>query len=175
MVVLLAKRCHTWGRVAIDTPSQKLASRPYNPDQGLKLSKFLPSATFPAMRDMMGHPFSLVRNTLAFCLFGALFPAPAQSAKTPNAKTPFNDAFISACFEGFRTRGEESSQLGRKICECTSKESKRQGVTKKALIEETAKIRRDSKYQIQNSHLMDAFRWCTIETMRALDHPGAER
>jgi hypothetical protein len=78
-----------------------------------------------------------------------------------------DDAFTRSCVRAFSaSAGEASGPAAQEICGCTAKESHHQGVTRQALEKETRRITRDPKYQIQDDKLMNAFRWCTLESMQ---------
>jgi hypothetical protein len=92
----------------------------------------------------------------------------AWSAKgpTPDYKKA-QEEFTSACRESFRkSTTPTSEEVGKTICECTAKDAKNQGAKASDLRKEAAEIRKDSKHEIKNQNIMNAFRWCTIELMQ---------
>ena len=93
-----------------------------------------------------------------------LYAAGARALVTPGAQ---DREFVAACIQGFDTASSNGSMgVGRQICECTAKESKHQKVSPASFRSETAKIKADPKYQIQDPKLLAAFQYCTIETLR---------
>jgi len=106
----------------------------------------------------------LVLSTFAFC---------ATSANAMDRRTPYRD-FEKVCLSIFAKRaseaGDQSNSAGNQICQCTSQESKHQGVTVPELKKETAQIRKDPKYQIRNPKLLAAFQWCVIVAMDQKSH-----
>ncbi|MFL5815109.1 MAG: hypothetical protein ACJ763_16150 [Bdellovibrionia bacterium] len=94
----------------------------------------------------------------------------AWSAKSSTSSSDYKKAqeeFTSACRESFRkSTTPTSDEVGKTICECTAKDSKNQGAKASDLRKEAAEIRKNSKHEIQNQNVMNAFRWCTIELMQ---------
>lgn len=78
---------------------------------------------------------------------------------------------MSACVAGFDSSSGTTENIGRTICTCTADESKQQGVTVPELQSETAQIRKDPAYKIQNKKLLAAFHYCTISVMEQTEHP----
>jgi hypothetical protein len=116
------------------------------------------------MKPGMKTALSLLLTALP--LFPVLSPLSARAA-TP-AHPDRDREFVSACIEAFdRSSSNGSVGIGRRMCECTLKESKSQGVTRAALVSETAKIKADYRYEIKDPRLMAAFRVCAIEEMQA--------
>ncbi len=88
---------------------------------------------------------------------------------TPEYKKAQSD-FVDACRESFKKSSTPASEdVSKTICECTAKDSKNQGATASSLRKEAAEIRKDSKHEIKDENIMNAFRWCTIELMRKAD------
>lgn len=85
-------------------------------------------------------------------------------------------AFRSTCVEAFvKSNGAAGEDAGREICGCAADESRHQGVTRKALKRETARIRKDPAYQIQDKRLLASFQYCTILSMEAADRERHEQ
>lgn len=105
-----------------------------------------------------------MRNRLMALVF-TLCARPAYSAvSTPK---DLDRQFVSACMLAFdQSSGNGSVGVGRQICECTAKESRHQGATVAAIRRETAKIKADPKHPIEDPHVLDAFHYCTIETLK---------
>lgn len=99
----------------------------------------------------------------------ALLLISALAWGAPQAK-PYQD-FVSACVAGFDSSSGGTENIGRTICSCTADESKHQGVTIPELRSETAQIRKDPAYKIQNKKLLAAFHYCTISVMEQTEHP----
>ena len=85
-------------------------------------------------------------------------------------QTPYDD-FKDACLKAFTRSAGNPSPTGTSVCECTAEESKHQGVTVSDLKKETAEIRRDPKYNIQNKKLLDSFHYCVISAMHDAENP----
>lgn len=124
----------------------------------------------------MKSPLSVVYNLAMIrslppiaAIFSAALCTSLCAASTPDARVTAPDRyreFVSACIQAFdQSSSNGSLGVGRQICECTAKESKHEGVTRSSLQRETAKIKADSKYQIQDQKLLNAFHYCTIETL----------
>ncbi|MBC7692032.1 MAG: hypothetical protein H7222_09695 [Methylotenera sp.] len=78
--------------------------------------------------------------------------------------------FSMACAEAFKISHPDDTQgLGGKICECAGPESKSQGATDAVIKSETASIRKDPKHEVTDKHVLDAMKYCAIETLQALD------
>jgi hypothetical protein len=96
-----------------------------------------------------------------------LFALPALAAASGAPPPDTSRQFVSACMLAFdQSSGNGSLGVGRQICECTAKESLHQGATVAALRRETAKIKADPKHPIEDPHVLDAFHYCTIETLK---------
>jgi hypothetical protein len=106
-------------------------------------------------------------------LFGAILSTPSAWSATTTASSDYKKAqadFVSACRDSFRkSTTPTSEEIGKTICECTAKDSKGQGAKASSLRKEAAEIRKDPKHEIKDEHIMNAFRWCTIELMRKAD------
>ncbi|MGK5089096.1 hypothetical protein WDW86_16180 [Bdellovibrionota bacterium FG-2] len=78
--------------------------------------------------------------------------------------------FRQACTTAFaQSQGQPDSSdpsVAKEFCVCVTQESKSQKVTLKALKQETARIQKDPKAQIQDSRLLAAFHYCTMEVFR---------
>ena len=108
-----------------------------------------------------------MRYVLPFLLISAA--AWAQNPATASNKSAYSD-FVQACMKAFTTSGGEENPMGKRICDCTAEESKHQGVTVNELKKETAEIRKDPKYNIQNKKLLDSFHYCVISEMHDAEH-----
>lgn len=76
--------------------------------------------------------------------------------------------FIASCKIAFgQSTQSDSDDISNQICRCTAQESKHQGVTPVELAQESAKIKKDPKYKIENKKLLSAFHICTIAAMQA--------
>jgi hypothetical protein len=85
-------------------------------------------------------------------------------------QTPYDD-FKDACLMAFSKSAGSDTPTGSSVCGCTAEESKHQGVTVSELKKETAEIRRDPKYKIQNKKLLDSFHYCIVSAMHDAEHP----
>jgi len=93
----------------------------------------------------------------------------ATTSASPDYKKAQAD-FVTACRDSFRkSKTPTSEEVGKTICDCTAKDAKGQGATASSLRKEAAEIRKDPKHEIKDEHVMNAFRWCTIELMRKAD------
>lgn len=108
-------------------------------------------------------------------ILGALTVAlPSWGAKPITKVTPeykkAQSEFVDACRESFtKSTTPAPEEVSKTICECTAKDSKNQGATASSLRKEAAEIRKNSKHEIKDENIMNAFRWCTIELMRKAD------
>lgn len=100
-------------------------------------------------------------------LVAVIAPTLAGAAtQSPNTKPDPYREFVTSCIQAFDQSSQNGSLgVGRQICECTAKESKHEGVTRDSLQRETAKIKADPKYQIQDQKLLNAIHYCTIEML----------
>jgi hypothetical protein len=109
----------------------------------------------------------------AILIFGSLGSGLSAFASKPAPSSEFKKAqneFVDACRESFRKSTTPApEEVGKTICECTANDSKSQGAKASSLRKEAAEIRKDSKHEIKDEHIMNAFRWCTIELMRKAD------
>lgn len=115
-----------------------------------------------------------LRTASVLFLGSILCSTPAWSAKASSSDyKKAQDEFTAACRESFRkSTTPTSEEVGKTICECTAKDSKNQGAKASDLRKEAAEIRKNSKHEIKNENIMNAFRWCTIELMRKADAEG---
>ena len=101
-----------------------------------------------------------------------LIPGFSRAARVshPKDKTqPYRD-FEQVCLSIFAQHAADSENAsGNRICKCTSKESK-QGVTVSELKAETAKIRKNPKYEIKNPKLLASFQYCVVLAMDEKAH-----
>ena len=107
---------------------------------------------------------------VSVALLGILsFLLSASSSYGAQVSKPYQE-FIDACVAGFTGSGGADEGIGKKICACTSTESKHQGVTVAELKKETTEIKKDPKYKIQNKKLLASFHYCTILEMEETEH-----
>jgi hypothetical protein len=112
---------------------------------------------------------------LSLCLWNGVPLSTALAAPVTSAYKKAQSEFVSACRESFRkSKSPTSEEIGKEICECTAKDSKNQGAKASSLKKEAAEIRKNPKHEIQDEHILNAFRWCTIELMRKADHDEAD-
>lgn len=89
-------------------------------------------------------------------------------ASVPSKKT--QTEFSSACFQAYsHGRSEAPLELGKRICDCAGPEAKSQGASEAVLKRETAALVKDTKHQFQDTHVLDAMKYCTITAFEALD------
>jgi hypothetical protein len=91
----------------------------------------------------------------------------AEAASKPAG--PYRE-FIDTCVSAFSQSTGTEDHGGKKICECVSEESKHQGVKVGELKKETAEIKKDPKYKIQNPKLLAAFHYCSVLSMEESEH-----
>jgi hypothetical protein len=72
--------------------------------------------------------------------------------------------FADVCLKAYLVSSPKGAAMGKQICDCTARESTLQGVLAKNLQRETAKIRQNPKYQIQDKALLNAMRACFIDS-----------
>jgi hypothetical protein len=72
--------------------------------------------------------------------------------------------FADVCLKAYLVSSPRGGVMGKQICDCTARESTLQGVLAKNLQRETAKIRQNPKYQIQDKALLNAMRACFIDS-----------
>jgi hypothetical protein len=103
-------------------------------------------------------------------LLGSISTAYAAPKPVSKDYKKAQSEFMDACRESFRKSSTPTSEeVGKKICECATKDSKFEGAKASELREEAAEIRKDSKHEIKSEHIMNAFQWCTIEMMKKAD------
>jgi hypothetical protein len=103
--------------------------------------------------------------SLLIALLITLFNVSLTFAAT--ARPDPNRAFVDSCILAFDSSSSNGSVgVGRQICECTVKESKHEGVSRKALARETARIKQDPKYRIQDQKLLNALQYCSIQILK---------
>jgi hypothetical protein len=104
---------------------------------------------------------------------------PARPKPTAKLAPKLREDFLRACNVAFKSSGsspeapqvmdDEDRQvelaLTRRICECAADETKSQGATDAAVARETAAILKDARHKIEDRHVLDAFRYCAIETV----------
>src|SRR4051812_23309564 len=110
-----------------------------------------------------------MRSTLTFLIGSLLIAAPTFGAVKKTLNTQDRE-FVSACMLAFdQSSSNGSVGVGRQICECTIEESKHQGATATVVKKETAKIKADPKYRIQDPKLLAAFQVCAIEAAKGAE------
>ena len=92
------------------------------------------------------------------------------TARAEDKTQPYRD-FEQVCLSIFAQHATDSENAsGNRICKCTSKESKHQGVTVSELKAETAKIKKNPKYEIKNPKLLASFQYCVVLAMDEKAH-----
>ncbi len=113
------------------------------------------------------------KSMIFIIALGSLGFAPQSWCATAKTSSEYKKAqgeFTDACRESFRKSTTPTpEEIGKTICECTAKDSKNQGATASSLRKEASEIRKNSKHEIKDENIMNAFRWCTIELMRKAD------
>ncbi len=127
-------------------------------------NKFDKDAVLITPSPMIRNPMRAHTQIFAtlFLLTSASLPAWSSPSKKP---TPAQlKDFVKACTQAFsRSSNGDPSGIGQLICDCTAHESGHEKVTAAALEKETVAIRADSKHQIQDRKLLNAFQICSID------------
>lgn len=92
-----------------------------------------------------------------------------QSAwAAPKPLTSGEREFLTSCSHAFALSSEgDADGIGKKICDCATHESRHEQVSAAALKRETARIKADPKYKIEDQKLLNAIQYCSIEVMKA--------
>jgi hypothetical protein len=89
------------------------------------------------------------------------------TAQTSFANTVIPEAirkdFASACLGAYLHSSPSAQAMGQQLCVCASKEASSQGVRPDKLKQETARIRQNPKYNIQDKALLNSVQACFID------------